>query len=274
MQLISTALNEKKAILGVSIFLILLFASLFSDIIWPLDPNTQGDISLDRYLSPSIEHPFGTDKFGRDVFSRVLFGGRISLLIALSVVSISVLFGIIYGSIAGYIGGRTDKIMMHVLDFLLAFPMIFLIITIIAIFKIMHWYLIPIIAFTSWMETARLIRAEVLTIKEREYITAATGLGLSHFRILFRHILPNCVSIIIVTIPLKIAEVILLESALSFLGIGIQPPTASWGSLINDGREVLMSAWWIATFPGLFITFTVLSFNLMSESIKKVIRHQ
>ena len=122
------------------------------------------------------------------------------------------------------------------------------------------------------METARLIRGEVLSIKEREYIAAATGLGLGHLRILFKHILPNCVSIIIVTIPLKIAEVILLESALSFLGIGIQPPTASWGSLINDGREVLLNAWWISTFPGLLITFTVLSFNLISESLKKSIR--
>ena len=157
--------------------------------------------------------------------------------------------------------------MMRFLDFFLAFPAIFFIITISAIMQLDHWYLIPILGLTGWMETARLVRAEVLTVKERDYVLAARGLGFSRMRILFRHVIPNCMSPVIVAATLKIGEVILLESALSFLGIGVQPPTPSWGNIINDGREVLLRAWWVATFPGIFIMLSVVSFNLISESI-------
>ena len=268
-QIIANALKMRKTIIGITIVLIMLFGSFFSTTISGYNPDSHGDIVQDRYLQPSVSHPFGTDKFGRDLLSRVLYGGRISLMIATSVVAISITIGVLYGSIAGYFGGRIDTIMMRILDFLLAFPLIFLVITLIALFKMMHWYLIPLLALTSWMETARLIRAEVLSLKEREYILAVQGLGYSHLRIIFVHVIPNCLSIVLVTIPLKIAEVILLESALSFLGIGVQPPTASWGNIINDGREVLTSAWWVSTIPGTFITFTVLSFHLISEGIKK-----
>ena len=268
-QIVLDALHIRKTTIGIIILLIMLLCSLFSTTISGYNPDSHGDIVLDRYLPPSITHPFGTDKFGRDLLSRVLYGGRISLLIAISVVAISMTIGVLYGSIAGYTGGRTDSIMMRILDFLLAFPLIFLVITLIALFKMMHWYLIPLLALTSWMETARLIRAEVLSLKEREYIMAVQGLGYSNLRIIFVHVIPNCLSVVLVTIPLKIAEVILLESALSFLGIGVQPPTASWGNIINDGREVLTSAWWVSTIPGLFITTTVLCFQLISDGIKK-----
>ncbi|MEJ2052537.1 MAG: ABC transporter permease [Calditrichaceae bacterium] len=263
--------SMRTALIGFIIVMLLIICSVFSTWISGYNPDTHGDIVADRYLPPSLSHPFGTDKFGRDLLSRVLYGGRISLFIALSVVCISTLLGIAYGSFAGYAGGRIDSIMMRFLDFLLAFPLIFLVITLIALYKMTHWYLIPLLAFTSWMETARLIRAEVLSLKERDYILAVQGLGYSHLRILFVHVIPNCFSVILVTIPMKIAEVILLESALSFLGIGIQPPTASWGNIINDGREVLTSAWWISTIPGIFITITVLSFHLISDGIKNSI---
>lgn len=268
-QIITNALKIRKTSIGFAIVLIMLLSSFFSTMISGYNPDSHGDIVNERYLSPSGSHPFGTDKFGRDLLSRVLYGGRISLMIAMSVVAISMTIGVLYGGISGYFGGRIDSIMMRLLDFLLAFPLIFLVITLIALFKISHWYLIPLLAFTSWMETARLIRAEVLSLKEREYIMAVQGLGFSHLRIIFVHVIPNCLSVVLVTIPLKIAEVILLESALSFLGIGVQPPTASWGNIINDGREVLTSAWWISTIPGIFITFTVLSFHLISDGIKK-----
>jgi len=268
-QIITNALRMHKTIIGLSIVLIILFASFLSTTISGHNPDSHGDIVQERFLPPSGSHPFGTDKFGRDLLSRVLYGGRISLIIAISVVTISMTIGVLYGSISGYFGGRVDSIMMRILDFLLAFPLIFLVITLIALFKMMHWYLIPLLALTSWMETARLIRAEVLSLKEREYILAVQGLGYSYLRIIFVHVIPNCLSVVLVTIPLKIAEVILLESALSFLGIGVQPPTASWGSIINDGREVLIRAWWVSTIPGIFITFTVLSFHLISDGIKK-----
>jgi len=267
-QIIVNAFKMRKAIIGLAIVLIMLLSSFLSTPISGYDPDSHGDIVKERYLAPSGSHPFGTDKFGRDLLSRVLYGGRISLMIAISVVAISMTIGVLYGSISGYFGGRIDSIMMRILDFLLAFPLIFLVITLIALFKMTHWYLIPLLAFTSWMETARLIRAEVLSLKEREYIMAVQGLGYSHLRIIFVHVIPNCLSVVLVTVPLKIAEVILLESALSFLGIGVQPPTASWGNIINDGREVLTSAWWVSTIPGIFITFTVLSFHLISDGIK------
>ena len=261
-------LNNKVALVGLIILLLILFLSVFANIISPNGPNSHGDLVLDRYLSPSLEHPFGTDKFGRDIFSRVIYGGRASLIIAFSVVFISVTIGIFYGLIAGYFGGKIDSILMRILDFLLAFPLIFIVITLIAIFDVDRWYLILVLALTSWMEIARLIRAEVLSLKEREFILAAKGFGFSAVRIMFYHILPNCINVVLVVIPVKIAEIILLESALSFLGIGIQLPTPSWGNIINDGREVLLNAWWISTFPGLFITFTVLSFHLISDGLK------
>ena len=263
--------QHKAASISLIILIILTLASLFSNYISGYNPSTHGDLILDRYAAPCTEHLFGTDKFGRDILSRVLFGGRISLLIAFSVVILSSAIGLVYGMVSAYFGGKTDQIMMRFLDFLLAFPIIFLLIMIIAMFRINHWYLIPILGLTSWMEIARLIRAEVLSIKERDFILAARGMGFSNGRIIFKHILPNCISTIFVIAPLKIAEVILLESALSFLGIGIQPPTPSWGNIINDGREVLLSAWWIATIPGLFITITVLCFHLLADGIKDLI---
>jgi peptide/nickel transport system permease protein len=270
-RILSLFWKNKPAIIGLILIIILVFGSVFSFLLAGQDPHVQGDLIEDRFLSPSTDHPFGTDKYGRDVFSRVLYGGRISLFIAVSVVIISMTIGVLYGSISGYFGGRTDMIMMRILDFLLAFPLIFLIITLIAVFKLTHLYLIPLLALTGWMETARLIRAEVLSLKERDFILAAKGFGYNHLRILLSHIIPNCLSIVFVTVPLKVAEVVLLESALSFLGIGVQPPTPSWGNIINDGREALSYAWWVSTFPGIFITFTVMSFYLISDGLKDIL---
>ncbi len=269
-QLLPRFWKNRTALTGIIIVIILIFGAVLADLLSGQDPNIQGDLVADRYLSPSTYHLFGTDKYGRDLFSRVLHGGRISLFIAVSVVLISITIGVLYGSISGYFGGYIDAVMMRILDFLLAFPLIFLTITIIAVFEVTHLYLIPLLALTGWMETARLVRAEVLTLKQREFILAAKGFGYSHLRIIFNHIIPNCISIIFVTAPLKVAEVVLLESALSFLGIGVQPPTPSWGNIINDGRESLSYAWWVSTFPGIFITFTVMSFYLISDGLKEM----
>ena len=162
----------------------------------------------------------------------------------------------------------------RLLDFLLAFPVIFLIIAVAAVFQVSHWYLIPLLGLTGWMDTARLVRAEVLSVKERDFILAAKGLGFTHTRILMKHIIPNCLNPVIVAATLKVGEVILLESALSFLGIGIRPPSPSWGNIINDGRQALLNAWWVATFPGIFIVLTVMSFNLISDGLRQALGPQ
>ena len=255
-------------LLGIALLALLCFGS---DIFARHDPNAHGDLLTSRYLQPSMDHPFGTDKFGRDVFSRVLQGGKISLTIAFCVVSLAMTLGLLYGTVSGYFGGWVDAAMMRFLDFFLAFPAIFLILTIVAVFDLNHWYLIPILGLTGWMEAARIVRTEVLSLKERDFILAAKCLGFSHVRILSRHIVPNCLTPLFVAATLKVAEVVLLESALSFLGVGVQPPTASWGSIINDGRGVLLRAWWISTFPGAFIVWSVVSFNLVSDGLQQAL---
>ncbi|KPK29055.1 MAG: hypothetical protein AMJ61_00400 [Desulfobacterales bacterium SG8_35_2] len=261
-------LNQKLAITSVFVLLVIVFASVFSNVLTHFSPLEQGNLITSRYLEPSFNHPFGTDKFGRDVFSRVLHGGKISLSIASIVVLLSVVIGVLYGAISGYAGGFIDNIMMRILDFLLAFPLIFLLIAVVAIFSPGTWFLVPLLGLTGWMDTARLVRAEVLSIKERDYILAVKGFGLSNIYILINHVIPNSITPVFVSIPLKIGEVILLESALSFLGIGVQPPTPSWGNIISDGQDVLFQAWWVSFFPGLLIVITVMCFNFISEGLR------
>ncbi len=263
--------SHKALLAGICCIGVLAFATIFSNMISGYDPVAQGDLLTDRYLEPTSEHPFGTDKFGRDLLSRVLYGGRISLTIAFSVVFLTATIGLLYGTLSGYLGGLTDSVMMRFVDFLLAFPSIFIVITVVAIFEMNHWLLIPILSLTSWMETARIVRTEVLTLKERDFISAAKGLGYTPVRILFEHIIPNSMTPVIVAATLKVGEVILLESALSFLGLGVQSPTPSWGNIINDGREVLMTAWWVSTFPGLFIAMSVMSFNLIGDGLRQAL---
>ncbi len=254
---------------GLLLVIILVFGSLSGAVLGLAEPSQHGDLLLDRYKSPSSENWFGTDKFGRDVFSRVLYGGRISLSIAVSVMLLSLSFGLFYGAFAAFRGGRTGTLMMRLLDFLLAVPLIFLVIALLAVTRLNHWYLIPILAFTGWMESARIVYGEVLSLKKREYVTAARLLGFSDWRILFVHILPQCLFLAVALAPLKVAEFVLLESALSFLGIGVQPPVPSWGNIINDGRSVLFNAWWIATFPGIFITLTVIGFHMIAKGLQR-----
>ncbi len=261
--------GQKSALFALCFFLSISFCSIFSGYITKYQPNNHGDLVTDRYLQPSSEHIFGTDKFGRDIFSRVFYGGRISLAIAVSVVFLAMTIGLIYGTISGYFGGLIDTILMRFLDLWMAFPAIFLIMTVIAVFRPNPWYLIPLLGFTGWMETARIVRSEVLSLKSRDFILAAKGLGYSNFRILFKHLIPNSLNPVIASAPLKVGEMILLETALSFLGIGIQPPMASWGSIISDGRDVLLQAWWVSTIPGIFIILTVICVNFIGEGIRE-----
>ncbi|WP_029917688.1 ABC transporter permease [Pelobacter seleniigenes] len=219
-------------------------------------------------LPPSFAHPLGTDDLGRSVFVRMLYGARISLLVGFVAVGISTLIGIFFGALAGYYGSWVDTVIMRFVDIMLCFPTFFLILAVIAFLDPSIWNIMIVIGLTSWMGVARLIRAEFLSLRQRDFVLAARALGCSDMRLIFRHILPNAMSPVLVSATLGVAGAILTESALSFLGIGVQPPTPSWGNMLIVGKQTLGSAWWLSVFPGLAILLTVLGYNLLGEGIR------
>ncbi|RNA64688.1 ABC transporter permease [Prosthecochloris sp. ZM_2] len=231
-------------------------------------------IPVDRLRTGSngftVSHTFvlGTDQYGRDILSRVIYGSRISLSIGFLVVLISVTLGTVIGVSSGYFGGLTDNILMRIVDVLIAFPALFLILIIIAIFGNSIFLIVITLSFTGWMGVARLVRSQVLSLKEQEFILAARSLGLSNMRIIFRHLVPNTLTPVIVAATLRIGSIILTEAGLSFLGLGVQPPTPSWGNIINEGRDSLLNHWWISTFPGIAILSTVVCFNLIGDGVR------
>lgn len=258
---------KDKIVLIAVIFIsaIIVFAA-FAPFIATHDPS-QVD-SGNVLAAPSREHIFGTDTLGRDIFSRIVYGSRISLAIGFAAVAIAVLIGVIFGSVAGYYGGKADYCLMRFVDIMLCFPTLFLILAVVAILEPSIWNIIAVIGATSWMGVARLVRAEVLTLKERDYISAARVMGVSDISIISRHLVPNAIGPVIVSATLGMGGAILVESALSFLGIGVQPPTPSWGNILMDGRSTIGVAWWLTLYPGLFIMFTVLSYNILGERLR------
>lgn len=249
--------------------LLILVASLFAGWITPVDPNRQDRPAETKLMAPSAQHLFGTDQFGRDVFSRVLYGGRISLLISLVVVVLALGIGCAYGALAGLAGGWLDDLLMRIVDLFLSFPTIFLILTLTALFGSNLIVLIFVLAVTSWMDIARLVRAEVHSLKLRPFVLRAKSAGLPPRRIFIYHFLPNLFSMIFAVAIMRMADIILVESALSFIGLGVQPPMASWGSIIGDGKSVLAAAWWVSFFPGLVVVLTILSLYLMGNDLKE-----
>lgn len=219
-------------------------------------------------LPPSLAHPLGTDDLGREVLVRMLYGARISLLVGFVAVGISTLIGIVLGAVAGYYGGWVDALVMRFVDIMLCFPTFFLILAVIAFLDPSIWNIMIVIGLTSWMGVARLIRAEFLSLRQRDFVLAAQALGASDLRLIFRHILPNAMSPVLVSATLGVAGAILTESALSFLGIGVQPPTPSWGNMLIIGKQTLGSAWWLSVFPGVAILITVLGYNLLGEGVR------
>ncbi len=219
-------------------------------------------------LPPSMAHPFGTDDLGREVFVRMLYGARISLLVGFVAVGISTIIGIILGALAGYYGSWVDALVMRFVDIMLCFPTFFLILAVIAFLDPSIWNIMIVIGLTSWMGVARLIRAEFLSLRQRDFVLAAQALGASDLRLIFRHILPNAMSPVLVSATLGVAGAILTESALSFLGIGVQPPTPSWGNMLIIGKQTLGSAWWLSVIPGMAILITVLGYNLLGEGVR------
>jgi len=258
--------RNRLALFGGCVVAILFVVSVLAPVVAPADPNA---IDAWQVLSPpSLQHWFGTDELGRDVLSRVLFGARISLKVGFVAVGIAVSIGTVVGLISGYYSGMMDAFLMRLVDIMLCFPAFFLILAVITFLEPSIWYIMMIIGLTSWMGVARMVRAETLSIREMDYIMAARCIGCSDVRIIFRHILPNALSPVLVSATLGIAGAILTESALSFLGIGVLPPTPSWGNILTSGKDYIEFAWWLSFFPGLSILITVLAYNLLGEGIR------
>jgi peptide/nickel transport system permease protein len=259
-------LKNKLAVIGGILVLLVFVLSIFAPWIAPYSP-TEIDIK-NILIGPSLSHPFGTDDLGRDVLARMIWGGRISLEVGFVAVGIATLIGIILGSLAGYYGGWVDSTIMRAVDIMLSIPTIFLVLAVIAILEPSIINIMIVIGLTSWMEPARLIRAEFISLKEREFVIAAHALGAADGRIIMKHVLPNGLSPILVSATMGIGGAILVESALSFLGLGVQPPTPSWGSLLSSGKDNIEIAWWLSAFPGMAILVTVLGYNLLGEGIR------
>ncbi|OHB30180.1 MAG: peptide ABC transporter permease [Desulfuromonadaceae bacterium GWC2_58_13] len=235
----------------------------------PLLAGDPGAIDISQRLqAPSLSHWLGTDDLGRDVLSRILYGARISLLVGFVAVGIASIIGIVLGALSGYYGRWVDSLIMRFVDIMLCFPTFFLILAVIAFLEPSIWNIMIIIGLTGWMGVARLVRAEFLSLRERDFVQAGRALGASDARLIFRHILPNAMSPVLVSATLGVAGAILTESALSFLGIGVQPPTPSWGNMLIAGKQTLGTAWWLSAFPGLAILVTVLGYNLLGEGIR------
>ena len=245
-----------------TMFLIAAFASFLS----PYAPG-KTEVSL-KLKPPSLQHYLGTDQLGRDVFSRMLWGSRISLSVGFVAVTISILIGILIGALAGYYGGWVDTFLMRFVDTMLCFPSFFLILAVVALLGPSIFNIMVVIGITSWMGTSRFVRAEFLSLRERDFTQAARALGVKDSRIIFRHILPNALAPVFVTATLSVASAILIEAGLSFLGFGVQPPAPSWGNILTEGRTYIFDAWWLTVFPGLAILITVLSFNLLGEGLR------
>lgn len=260
--------KNRTAVAGLIVIVGLYLVALVTPLIAPHDPNVQGNLLTERLIAMSAANPLGTDHFARDILSRLMYGARISLTIGFVAVGISVTIGTLAGAVAGFFGGIVDAVIMRFVDMVIAFPRLVLLITIIAIFDPSIFLIIAVLGLTLWPSTARIVRGEVLGLREREFVQAAEALGYSKRRIILRHLIPNALAPVIVAATLGIGNTIVLEAGLSFLGLGVQPPTASWGTMVSDGRDHLLDAWWLSTFPGLAIVFTVLSFNLVGDGLR------
>jgi len=261
--------KNKLAVIGGILVFGLFAVAVFAPFLAPYNPNI---INMGQVLqSPGAMHILGTDDLGRDVLSRMIYGTRISLSIGFIAIAIATIIGVILGSISGYYGRLIDSLIMRLVDIMLSVPTFFLLLTVLAIVGPSIWIVMFVIGLTGWMSIARLVRAEFLTLKEREFVQAARSIGASDARIIFRHILPNALAPVYVSFILGVAGAILMESGLSFLGFGVQPPTPSWGNILTSGREYMEVAWWLILFPGIAIFITCLSYYILGEGIRQAL---
>ncbi len=258
--------RNKLSVIGMVAILLLITTAIFAPFIAPYNPTA---IDVHNVLSPpSKQHLLGTDELGRDLLSRIIWGSRVSLKVGFVAVGIAIMIGIIIGALSGFYGGWIDAVLMRFVDIMLAFPTFFLILAIISILEQNILTIMVVIGLTSWMDVARLVRAEFLSLKEKDFVSAARALGASDKRLIFRHILPNALSPVFVAATFGVAGAILIESGLSFLGLGVQPPEPSWGNILTAGKDNIEVAWWLSLYPGLAILITVLSYNLVGEGLR------
>jgi peptide/nickel transport system permease protein len=276
MELIRRIIKHNLALVGLIILLPMFLCAVLAPLVSPHNP-VEPDLR-NILTGPTWSHPFGTDTLGRDVLSRVVYGSRISLLVGFVSVGIATLIGIMIGAISGYYGGIIDELVMRFVDLMMCFPTFFLILAVIALLEPSIWNIMIVIGLTNWMSIARLVRAEILSIKSKEFVLAARAQGFPKSRIIFKHVLPNALSPVYVVATLGIGGAILTESALSFLGIGVQPPTPSWGNILTQAKDNIEVAWWLSLYPGLAIFLTVMGYNLLGEGLRDVFdprrRHQ
>lgn len=260
-------IDNRLNLLGVSIVFLFFFMAIFGQALAPHNPYAQ-DITGSKLLSPSSAHLMGTDELGRDVLSRIMTGTRVSLQVAAVVLGFAVVFGTLVGAISGYVGGFVDEVMMRFTDMFLAFPALVLAIAIAASLGRELKYTMVAVSTVFWPWYARLVRGQVLSIKEREYVEAARSIGSSVWGLLFRHILPNAVSVVIIQVTLDVGYAILITSSLSFIGLGAQPPSPEWGTMMATARNYFRDAWWYTTFPGIALTLTVFAFNVLGDGLQ------
>jgi peptide/nickel transport system permease protein len=261
--------RSRVAMIALVVLGALVALAVLAAVLAPYDPSAQPDPILLKNRPPSFAHPFGTDIYSRDVLSRVLFGAQVSLMTGLLSVLVSISVGTAWGSIAGYLGGRVDAVMMRIIDACLSIPRILLLIVVISLWETLPLgALILLLGLTGWFGVSRIVRAEVMAVTAHEFVVSARALGADGVRLLVRHVLPNVISPLVVAATLGIGNVIILEAGLSYLGIGVQQPTASWGNIIQDGADQVASLWWISLFPGLAIVVTVMAFNTLGDALR------
>lgn len=260
--------HNRVGVAGLLMLLLLIFGGVAAPLLTPYDPDKVELGDEFRLQPPSLAHPFGTDHLGRDVLTRTLYGTRISLAVAFLSTGIAITIGVLVGMFAGYYGGLLDDALMRMVDVLLSLPTFFVIVILQSVVEspgISN--VIVFIGITSWMTTSRVVRGQILAEREKDYITAAHSIGASGTRIMLRHLLPNVMAVVIVSASLRIGAAILLEAALSYLGFGVQPPTASWGTMLNESRRFLSTGFWMAFYPGIFLCLTVLAFNFVGDGL-------
>jgi len=260
--------RHRLAQLGLAVLIVLGLAALAAPMLTPYQFDYQDAALLGTPVAPELAHPMGTDQLGRDNFTRILYGARVSLSVGLASAIIATLLGTLIGATAGFFGGWIDGLLMRLTDVVLSIPILPLVIALSGFLRPSLWLLVAIIGGLGWMGTARLVRGQFLSLRTAEYVEASRALGGSNLRIMFRHILPNTLGPIIVSTTLAVGGAIILESALSFFGLGVQPPTPTWGNLLNGSSDWLETAPWLAAFPGIFILITVLSVNFLGDGLR------
>jgi peptide/nickel transport system permease protein len=260
--------SNQRVVVGSAVLLITLFVAVFAGLIAPYDPN--GQILAERLAGPSAAHPFGEDQLGRDVLSRVIYGSRVSLGVGFSSVAITIVIGTVIGVAAGFFGKWTDNVLMRFVDVFISIPVFMLLLTVVAIYGSSVVLLVTFIGISAFPGAARIVRAEVLSLMPRDFVLAARVVGASPVRIMYLHLVPNLLPVIIVSATLRVGAAILTEAGLSYFGLGVPPPSPTWGGMVADGRTFLDVGWWISTFPGIALLVVVVATNLVGDGLRDV----